>query len=250
MSGAGTGYDLSTTTYNPEGKIFQVEYAVKATENGYTIVGLKCKDGILVAGEKSITSRMLVQGSNKISYGLTKHAGAIITGVVPDGRAVMSRARQEAVQYQQIYSKEMGPKVLSDRIAQFMQLFTSYPIRPFGSVVIVAGLDGNEPKLFMVDPSGNYYQYYACSAGKGHQICKTEMDKLDLSNMTCRETVFHLAKMLVKCRGEGQEKLFEIEMSWMNQETGYCFVPVPRDLLDQEIQAAEKALEDEEMGED
>lgn len=33
MSGIGTGYDLSTTTYSPDGRVFQVEYAAKAADN-------------------------------------------------------------------------------------------------------------------------------------------------------------------------------------------------------------------------
>ncbi len=34
MSGIGTGYDLSATTYSPDGKVFQTEYAQKAVDNG------------------------------------------------------------------------------------------------------------------------------------------------------------------------------------------------------------------------
>ena len=40
MSSTGAGYDLSTTTYSPDGKLFQVEYASKAVENASTAIGL------------------------------------------------------------------------------------------------------------------------------------------------------------------------------------------------------------------
>ena len=43
MSGIGTGYDLSTTTYSPDGKVFQVDYACKAVDNGGLCLGIKCK---------------------------------------------------------------------------------------------------------------------------------------------------------------------------------------------------------------
>jgi 20S proteasome alpha/beta subunit len=40
MSSIGTGYDLDCTTYSPDGRIFQIEYAGKAVENsGMSIFG-------------------------------------------------------------------------------------------------------------------------------------------------------------------------------------------------------------------
>lgn len=36
MSSIGTGYDLSVTTFSPDGRVFQIEYAAKAVDNsGY-----------------------------------------------------------------------------------------------------------------------------------------------------------------------------------------------------------------------
>ena len=196
MSGAGTGYDLSPTTYNPEGKVYQVDYAIKATENGGTIIGLKCRDGILLAGEKNVLSRMMVENSNKYIFGVTKEIGAVITGVLPDGKAVISRARQEASQYQEFYGHPIKPNILADRVAQFMYLFTLYGgLRPFGSSIILAGRYQNEYRLFMADPAGSLFEYYSCTAGKGSQVCRTEIDKLKLEDLTVRDAVYHVNRM-------------------------------------------------------
>ena len=46
MSGIGTGYDLSGTTYSPDGRVFQAEYACKAVDNAGTTIGVKCSDGV------------------------------------------------------------------------------------------------------------------------------------------------------------------------------------------------------------
>ena len=196
MSGAGTGYDLSPTTYNPEGKVYQVDYAIKATENGGTIIGLKCRDGILLAGEKNVLSRMMVENSNKYIFGVTKEIGAVITGVLPDGKAVISRARQEASQYQEFYGHPIKPNILADRVAQFMYLFTLYGgLRPFGSSIILAGRYQNEYRLFMADPAGALFEYYSCTAGKGSQVCRTEIDKLKLEDLTVRDAVYLVNRM-------------------------------------------------------
>uniref|UniRef100_A0A0E0L451 Proteasome subunit alpha type n=1 Tax=Oryza punctata TaxID=4537 RepID=A0A0E0L451_ORYPU len=62
MSSIGTGYDLSVTTFSPDGRVFQVEYAGKAVDNSGTVVGIKCKDGIVLGVEKLVTSKMILKG--------------------------------------------------------------------------------------------------------------------------------------------------------------------------------------------
>ena len=52
MSGIGTGYDLSTTTYSPDGKVFQVDYACKAVDNGGLALGVRCRDGVVLGVEQ------------------------------------------------------------------------------------------------------------------------------------------------------------------------------------------------------
>jgi 20S proteasome subunit alpha 7 len=196
MSGAGTGYDLSSTTYSPEGKIFQIEYAAKAIENAPTVVGLKCKDGIVVGVEKPVHSRLVVPGSNRYTYAITKHSGILVTGVLPDGRSVVSRARQEAGGYQENYGREIGATALATRVAAFMHLFTLYGgYRPFGVTAVIAGLEEGQPRLYMAEPSGDFYEYFACSAGKSNQLCKTELDKLQLEGLSAQEAVYFIAKM-------------------------------------------------------
>lgn len=43
----------------------QVEYAVKAVENGGTSIGIRCKDGVVLALEKLIPSKLLKKDANK-----------------------------------------------------------------------------------------------------------------------------------------------------------------------------------------
>uniref|UniRef100_A0A8C9C014 Proteasome alpha-type subunits domain-containing protein n=1 Tax=Phocoena sinus TaxID=42100 RepID=A0A8C9C014_PHOSS len=45
MSSTGTGYDLSVSTFSPDGRVFHVEYAMKPVENSSTAIGIRCKDG-------------------------------------------------------------------------------------------------------------------------------------------------------------------------------------------------------------
>ena len=65
MASTGAGYDLSPTTFSPDGRIFQVEYATKAVENSGTVVGIRCADGVVLGVEKVMLSKMLLPSSNR-----------------------------------------------------------------------------------------------------------------------------------------------------------------------------------------
>jgi hypothetical protein len=73
----GTGYDLTNSVFSPDGRNFQVEYAVKAVENGGTSIGIRCKDGVVLAVEKIITSKLLKAGANKRIATIDRHVGAV-----------------------------------------------------------------------------------------------------------------------------------------------------------------------------
>ena len=89
MSGIGSGYDLSTTTYSPDGRVFQVEYAGKAVDNGGLTVGVKCADGCVIACEKLVPSKLHTPGTSRRINAVARHAGIGGSGYVPDMRAVL-----------------------------------------------------------------------------------------------------------------------------------------------------------------
>ena len=96
MSSIGTGYDQSTTTFSPDGRIFQVEYASKAVDNSSTAIGIRCKDGVAMAVEKPKLSKMLVEGSNRRVMTVDRHSGMCVSGLMADARQVLdARAPRE-----------------------------------------------------------------------------------------------------------------------------------------------------------
>lgn len=54
-----------------------MEYAAKAVENGGTAVGIRCKDGVVLAVEKIITSKLLKPGANKKIATVDRHVGIV-----------------------------------------------------------------------------------------------------------------------------------------------------------------------------
>lgn len=245
MSSIGTGYDLSVTTFSPDGRVFQVEYAAKAVDNSGTVVGIKCKDGIVMGVEKLITSKMMLPGSNRRIHSVHRHSGMAVAGLAADGRQIVTRAKSEATSYERVYGEPIPIKELADRVASYVHLCTLYWwLRPFGCGVILGGYDRDGPQLYMVEPSGVSYRYFGAAIGKGRQAAKTEIEKLKLSEMTCREGAIEVAKIIYQVHDEAKDKAFELELSWVCDESNRQHQKVPDDLLEHAKEAAKAALEE------
>ena len=47
-------YDSRTTIFSPEGRLYQVEYAMEAISHAGTAIGILASDGIVLAAEKKL----------------------------------------------------------------------------------------------------------------------------------------------------------------------------------------------------
>lgn len=242
MSGIGTGYDWSCTTFSPDGRVFQVEYAAKAVENSGTAVGLVCKDGVVLVVEKLILSKMLEEGSNNRIFTADTHVGIAVAGLSADCRKYAKKVSGECRSYERQYGDKIPAKVLGARAGNHAQFYTQFShLRPYGCSTLIAVKDHGKPQLLMVEPSGLWYGYHAASIGKGRQSAQTELEKLDLATLSCRDALKEAAKIIYEVHDEVKDKDFELEMSWLCEETNWEHRKVPKDLA----AAAEKQAQDE-----
>ncbi|KAG8965933.1 hypothetical protein FRC03_012769 [Tulasnella sp. 419] len=246
MTSIGTGYDLSSSTYSPDGRIFQVEYANKAVENSGTAIGLRVKDGVVLAVEKLVHSKLLVPESNRRIQTVDKHIGLATAGLLADGRHLANRARDEAENYRDTYRSPSPVKALADRLGLYVQAYTLYSsVRPFGISSILGGIDKEGPQLFVVEPSGVFFGYHGAAVGKGRQLAKTELEKLQLSDLTTREAVYEAARIIHLVHDDAKDKDFELEVSWIGPETNGLHLPIPKDLWQEADKRAREALDEE-----
>lgn len=82
-----------------------------------TILGVVCKDGIIIGTEKLIVNKMQIPGTDKRLYSINIKCGGVINGLTPDGRAVIGRAREESSQYEDNFGVKVPGHVLAERIA-------------------------------------------------------------------------------------------------------------------------------------
>jgi len=208
------------------------------------VIGLRVKDGVVLAVEKLVHSKLLVPGANRRIQTIDHHIGLASSGLLADGRHLSSRARDEAASYRDNY-RELAPlKELSDRLSLYVQAYTLYSsVRPFGCSTILGGIDKNGPSIYVIEPSGVFYGYHGAAVGKGRQLAKTELEKLKLSELTTREAVFEAARIIHLVHDDAKEKEFELELSWIGDETNGRHVPVPKDLFEEADRKAKEALE-------
>ncbi|KAI7277790.1 proteasome core particle subunit alpha 7 [Hortaea werneckii] len=277
----GTGYDLSNSVFSPDGRNFQVEYATKAVENGGTAVGIRCKDGVVLALEKIVTSKLLKKDANKRIATVDRNMGVVHSGLVPDGRHFVSRARDEASSWRGTYKAPIPAAALANRMGAYVQAYTLYnSVRPFGITAIVGGYDaetevdvdgavGSGPKmgsggktpgakeggpyLYMIEPSGLYWGYYGAATGKGRQAAKAELEKLNLDPskgevIGLEEGVKEAARIIYAAHEDSKDKEFELEMTWVSAVNGPTkgrHEEVPKELREEAERLAKKALEGE-----
>ncbi|GET04319.1 proteasome subunit alpha type-4 [Rhizophagus clarus] len=152
-------YDARTTIFSPEGRLYQVEYAMEAISHAGTALGILASDGIVIAAEKKVTSKLLEQAttSEKI-YLLNDNVICGVAGITADANILINYARQAAQQYLFTYDEDIPVEQLVQRLCDLKQGYTQYGgLRPFGVSFIYAGHDSHYGfQLYHSDPSGNY----------------------------------------------------------------------------------------------
>ena len=89
---------MYTVDLNILAQLNKVQYN---NNNKRTVIGIRCSDGVVLGVEKLIRSKMLVTNSYKRIFTTSMNSGLAIGGVLPDGRQLVNRARDEASSYKQ-----------------------------------------------------------------------------------------------------------------------------------------------------
>ena len=256
MSATGAGYDQSVSTFSPNGRVFQVEYAYKAVEKASTSIGIRCIDGVVLGCEKQLTNKMLTPGSNKRIAAVDYHAAIAQSGLAADARQLVNKARSEANDYQNFYGSPITAKVLADRLALHIHTHTLYwYLRPFGCALLLAVYDeevDGGPALYALEPSGVAQRYYAVAIGKLKQGASSELEKLDFSAVTCEQAVREIARIIYRLHDSGKEKEMELEFTWIRREgadKSRQARAVPREVVEEAVRLAKEAKQREEMEE-
>lgn len=169
--------DFSLTTFQSGGKLGQIEYALKAVSLGGQCVGVKAKNGAVIAVESKPPSPLAEKGTNLKIQAINPNVGCVYSGVITDYRVLLKSIRKQAMAYKLRLGVEMPTREVVKEAAAIMQEFTQTGgVRPFGVSLLIIGWE-DIPTLWQVDPSGTFWAWKATALGKRSDGSKTFLER-------------------------------------------------------------------------
>lgn len=177
MLPAAAGYDRGITVFSPDGRLYQVEYAIETVRRGTLALGIKSTDGVILAVEEKTRKLQISNVTQKI-FQIDDHIGLAAAGYIPDARTQVDHARFFAQSNRLIYDEVVDVEGVAKNLADMAQQYTQYAgARPFGVALIIAGVDKNGIGLYLTDPSGTYIGYDAVAIGAGSEQVTEHLEK-------------------------------------------------------------------------
>ena len=191
-------YDRAITVFSPDGRLFQVEYAMELVNRGATIMGIQCAEGVVLGSEENIEPLEEAEYSWKI-FKVDEHVGAAIVGLSSDARVLIDQARIYAQSNKLTYDEPIDVEVVTKRICDIQQMYTQHAgVRPFGVSIIFGGVDKTGSHVFGTHPSGTYRGYKATALGAGRETVLAILKDEYRENLSLEENTKLTVKCLVK----------------------------------------------------
>eukprot|EP01103_Thecamoeba_quadrilineata_P006637 TRINITY_DN16365_c0_g1_i1.p1 TRINITY_DN16365_c0_g1~~TRINITY_DN16365_c0_g1_i1.p1 ORF type:complete len:268 (+),score=50.29 TRINITY_DN16365_c0_g1_i1:56-805(+) len=194
-------YDSRTTIFSPEGRLYQVEYAMEAISHAGAAVGILAKDGIVLAAEKKATSKLLEPGTKtEKMFKIDHHLSCAVAGITADANILINYARLAAQRYTYQYCEPIPVEQLVSQVCDLKQGYTQYGgLRPFGVAFLVAGWDEHHNfQLYHSDPSGNYGGWKATAIGANNQAAQSILKQDYKEDIELKDALKLAVKILSK----------------------------------------------------
>jgi proteasome alpha subunit len=183
-------YDRALTVFSPEGRLYQVEYALEAVRRGTLAVAVKSDKDVCLAAQIKIPSKLMDPDSIDKIFQIDDHIGVAISGLHADSRVLINYARVQAQSFRLTYDEPVRLNMLVKSIADLKQIYTQYGgIRPFGCSLFFIGIDSIGPHIFTTSPSGIYRPYKAYALGSGEAQAREYIQNNYKENLQFNEII-------------------------------------------------------------
>jgi len=215
---ASRGYDMTPTMYSPDGRIYQVEYAMETVKRGTLAIGVCSKEGVIIAVEEKARTLQTTGITQKI-FQVDFHVGIAAAGYIPDARIQVDSARFFSQGNRMTYDESVEIGTIAKYLADQSHQFTQYSgVRPNGVSLIIAGIDQKGESIYVTDPSGTYVQYAAVAIGAGSDDVNDFLEKHYKPDMSI-DDASSLAIAAINLKNEQKDRIDDIKMAKVTTET-------------------------------
>lgn len=223
-------YDRGVNTFSPEGRLFQVEYAIEAIKLGSTAIGIQTSEGVVLAVEKRITSPLMIPSTIEKIVEIDKHIGCAVSGLVADSRTLVDHARVECANHWFVYNEDMKVESVAQAVSNLAIRFGDSDddgpamSRPFGVAMLFAGLDKTGAQLYHMDPSGTFLEFGAKAIGSGSEGAQQSLQESYHKSMTLQEAL-KISLTVLKQVMEEKVSGSNVEVAAVTPEKGFYRYP-------------------------
>jgi len=215
---ASRGYDMTPTMYSPDGRIYQVEYAMETVKRGTLAIGVCSKEGVIIAVEEKARTLQTTGITQKI-FQVDFHVGIAAAGYIPDARIQVDSARFFSQGNRMTYDESVEIGTIAKYLADQSHQFTQYSgVRPNGVSLIIAGVDQKGESIYVSDPSGTYVQYAAVAIGAGSDDVNDFLEKHYKSDMSI-DDASSLAIAAINLKNDQKDRIDDIKMAKVTTKT-------------------------------
>ena len=240
MLPAQQGYDRAITVFSPDGRLYQVEYAIETVRRGTIAVGIKTGEGTVIAVEEKSRKLQIADSAQKI-FQIDGHVGVAAAGYIPDARSQVDNARFFSQSNALIYDEPVEVETIAKHLADQSQQFTQYAgVRPYGVALILAGVNGGRGQLYLTDPSGTFISYDAVAIGANSDRATDFLEKSYKGGMSLDEASA-LAVAAIQIASDDPKGTENIKMAQVRTSTAQ-FELVPDDKMLDHAAAAKKTF--------
>lgn len=214
---ASRGYDMTPTMYSPDGRIYQVEYAIETVKRGTLAIGIRSKEGVIMAVEERPRALQTANITQKI-FQVDQHIGVAAAGYIPDARVQVENARFFSQGNRMTYDEPVEVETVAKHLADQCHQYTQYSgVRPYGVALIIAGVDQKGQSIFVTDPSGTFVPYSAIAIGSGAEEVNDFLEKSFQDDMSLEDAAA-LAIAAINLKAEKAEGVKNLKMAKITTE--------------------------------
>ncbi|MFX1419621.1 MAG: archaeal proteasome endopeptidase complex subunit alpha, partial [Promethearchaeota archaeon] len=205
--------------FSPEGRLFQVEYALEAVRRGTLAIAIKSKEDVCLVAQIKIASILMDEDSIDKIFQVDDHIGVAISGLHADSRALINYARVQAQSFRLTYDEPVRLNMLVKSIADLKQQYTQFGgVRPWGCALFFIGIDAGGTQIFTTSPSGIYRSFKAYAIGTGEANAREYLIENYKEQMTFDELINLALKALKESAGEDQLTKNNTRMAYIKGE--------------------------------